>query len=191
MAEGDDHDAEPGGPEPRLLDHRGTAPDSLHPGQEPAREPSGHEPLPLDGEEAELVAAEGVAACRVLGEPLRSEAGRLAEAARAGLVPAELLGVLGQVLLASLQGGRARRLYRAEGERVLTGLLLRTPRGQEIKASLDAVNAALAPLAGERLESLRVSMRTPGHFTLSVNCGRFALTLSVRPEGVAVESLSA
>jgi hypothetical protein len=148
-------------------------------------------PLRLDEEEAELLAAEAQAASRVLDEPRRSQARDLAAVTAAGEVPEELVDVLGQIVMASLQGGRARRLYRAEGERVLTRLLLKTPRGQELQASLDAVNLALKALAGERLQQVRVAMRTPGNFTVSLQGERFSIVLSVRPDGVAVESLTA
>lgn len=147
-------------------------------------------PLALSSEEAELLAAEALSASRVLAEPRRSEAARLAEAARSGEVPPELLGILGQIAVASLQGGRARRLYRAEGERLLVRLLLRTPAGREMQVQLDQVNKALALLADQRLEEARVTMRTPGSFTLGLRTAGFAITVAFGPDGVAVESLS-
>lgn len=55
---------------------RGAVPD-LDPSAPPG-------PLTLGGEEAEIVAAEAAAAARVLGEPRRADAPRLAEAARPG-----------------------------------------------------------------------------------------------------------
>ncbi|MCL4291433.1 MAG: hypothetical protein KJ056_00170 [Acidimicrobiia bacterium] len=161
---------------------RGAVPD-LDPSAPPG-------PLTLGGEEAEIVAAEAAAAARVLGEPRRADASRLAEAARSGTVPPELLGILSEVAAASLQGGRARRLYRAEGERCLTGVLLRTAAGRELRRGLDDVNVALGTLAGRRLEGVRVAMRRPGSFTVSIDCEGVAITLATTAAAVTVDSLT-
>ncbi len=147
--------------------------------------------LELSEEEATLLAEEAQAAAGVLPEPRAARAAQLAQAARAATVPEELLDVLADILLASIQGGRARRRYRAEGERLLTGLLLRTPRGRQLQAQLDAVNTALRSLAGQRLEGVRVGMRAPGSFTVTLTAERFAITLAIRPDGVSVDSVSA
>ncbi len=137
------------------------------------------------------MSAEALAASHALEEPRRSEAVLLARAAEAGEVPAELVGLLEQVVLASLQGGRARQLYKAEGERTLVRLLLRTPRGQEIQGQLAAVNDALDALRGRLVDEVRVGMRSPGHFTVDLRAGSIGITLTVRPYGVSVESLTA
>jgi hypothetical protein len=147
--------------------------------------------LQLSPEEAELVAAEATAAAGVLEGPRRQQALDLAREADRGELPDELLTVLERILAASLQGGRARQLYKAEGERLLTRVLSRTPGGQRRQADLDAVNRALRSLAGRRLDQVRVAMRTPGHFTVSVQTEGVGLVLVVRPDGVAVESLTA
>lgn len=144
----------------------------------------------LAEEEAELVAREALAASAALEGPRRDEAEQLAIAARAGRVPLQLVGVLEQVTLASLQGGRARHLYKAEGERTLLRVLLRTPRGQEITSELEKVNRALTALRGHQLEEVTVAMRAPGNFTVQLQTTSVTLTLSVRPQGVSVESLS-
>jgi hypothetical protein len=159
-------------------------------GSSPASEERGA-PLRLSEEEADLVAAEALAAARVLGGDPGEQAARLAAAARDGEVPADLAGLLGELVLASLAGGRARRLYLAEGERVLTRLFERTPVGARLKADLDALNAALGALKGRRLEEVRVGLRTPGHLTVTLRTEGFDLTLSLRPDGVGLESLSA
>jgi hypothetical protein len=161
-------------------------------GQGPSATPSA-EPaaLELSAEEAELVSAEALAASQALEEPRRSQALKLARAAEAGEVPVELVGLLEQVSLASLQGGRARQLYKAEGERTLVRLLLRTPRGQEIETQLGAVNDALGALRGRPVDEVRVGMRAPGHFTVDLWAGSVGITLTIRPYGVSVESLTA
>src|SRR5690349_6726413 len=112
--------------------------------------------LELSPEEVEVVVAEATAAAGVLEGPRKEQALDLAREARSGELPDDLLTVLERILTASLQGGRARHLYKAEGERVLTRLLLRTPGGQRLQEDLDAVNQALRSLGGRRLDGVRV-----------------------------------
>jgi hypothetical protein len=147
--------------------------------------------LELSSEEADIVAAEATAAAGALEGPRREQALDLAREARSGKLPDNLLTVLERILTASLQGGRARHLYKAEGERLLTRLLLRTPGGQRLQEDLDAVNQALRSLGGRRLDEVRVAMRTPGHFTVALQTEGIGLVLVVRPDGVVVESLTA
>ena len=156
-----------------------------------ANEPTAGEALTLSDEEAELVAAEAASASHVLAEPRRTDAARLADAAASRAVPPELLGILADIAVSSVRGGRARRLYRAEGEKHLTGVLLRTPAGREIQRGLSEVNTALETLAGHRLEAVRVAMRAPGNFTLRLQSEHFAITLAMTADTVSVDSLSA
>lgn len=147
--------------------------------------------LHLDEDEREVVAQEAAAASRALEGGLALDAQRLAEAARLGSVPAGLVGLLEQVVMASLQGGRARHKYTAEGERTLVRLLLRTPLGQQVESQLALVNKALGSLRGRQVEEARVVMRSPGHFVFELKAGAVGLTLSFRPNGVYVDALSA
>jgi hypothetical protein len=149
------------------------------------------EPVRLGEVAADLVAAEAASAARVLGEERGAEAIRLADAARAGEVPPELLDVLAEIVAASLKGGRARRLYRAEGEKVLNGVLAKTPAGQAMQRDLAEVNAALATLTGRPLEGVQVAMRRPGSFTVNFQSEGFSLRLAVTADGVTVDSLTA
>ena len=146
--------------------------------------------LLLDDEEGPLVAAEATAAARVLEKPRAEAARRLADAAAVGVVPAESLPVLADILAASLQGRRARRLYRAEGEKVLAGVLARSPAGRARQNEIEALNAALSSLEGRRLESVRVAMRIPGHFVVRVATDDLTLALEISPDSVAVESVT-
>ena len=108
----------------------------------------------------------------------------------AGDVPAGLVGLLEQVLTASLQGGRARHLYRAEGERTLVQLLMRTPMGQQMQSQVGLVNQALGTLTGRPIEEAGVVMRAPGHFRFDLTAGSVNIALSFNPNGVSVEALS-
>jgi len=153
---------------------------------------SGAEPvaLRLNVDDISIVVAEASAAAGVLADPLRAEAERLADVAATGEVPADLVGILGDVVEASLEGGRARRLYRAEGEKALQSIYLRTPAGKALSANLAEVNRALVALNGRTIDSVRVAMRTPGSFTVSLGVDGISLTLAIANGAVAVDSLT-
>lgn len=141
----------------------------------------------LDDDEQELMALE-------LGDLLASTAGAqrygaLAASVDTGEVPLALGDVLASVLEFTLQTGRARGLYTAEGERILTGLYRRTPTGRAADAQLRAVNSALRALVGQPLDGVRVGMRTVGHHTLALSTGAGQVTLAIRPDGVEIHSV--
>lgn len=152
--------------------------------------PIATEDLVLDAEEASIVAAEATAAAEVLPPELRTSALALAEAAPSGVVPAELVGTLEHLATTSLTGGRARRLYTAEGEKLLNRVLSRTPGGQARAASTSEVNAALSVLAGRQLTSIKVATRVPGSHTVRIDVDGVVLTLGLSGAGVTVESVA-
>lgn len=144
------------------------------------------EPLRLDADEQELVALE------LRDFVAASESGRyaaLAGAVEAGEIPAALKNVLASVLEFSLQTGRARALYTAEGEGILTGVYRRTPSGRAAASQLAAVNEALRTLTGAPLDGARVAMRTVGHYTVTLSTAVGQVVLAVRPDGVEVHSV--
>jgi hypothetical protein len=148
------------------------------------------EALALSPEEQELLSQELAALLPALSDQ-RQEGYRLLAAATAqGQVPPELLPLLEGLVALALETGRARRLYTAEGERLLTDLFRRTPAGQELARHLEEVNRALAVLAGRTLWGVRVAMRTLGHFTITLDTEGAAVTLAVRPGAVALESVA-
>jgi hypothetical protein len=147
--------------------------------------------LELSAEEAELVAAEAVAATGVWDGPWRQQAADLADRAGLGAVPDDLVPVLERILTASLQGGRARQRYRAEGEGILNRVLMRTPYGRNVQDGIRAVNQALAALDGRPLDHVGVAVRAPGHYRVSLRTAGVGLVLALGPDGVSVESLEA
>lgn len=147
-------------------------------------------PLRLNEDDVSIVVAEANAAAAILADPVRADAEQLAEAALSGEVPAELLGILGDVVAASLEGGRARRLYRAEGEKALQAIYLRTPAGAAQRDNLAEVNQALTALNGRTLQSVRVAMRTPGNFTIALGSEGVALTLVIANGVVGVDNVT-
>lgn len=146
--------------------------------------------ISLDPEEAELVAAELAALLPALSGERRERYLEFGEAVTAGRLPTEMVPILESLLELALQTARARRLYRAEGERILTDLFRRTPRGRELAGHLDEVNKALRALAGHTVERVGVGMRTLGHFTVTIQTSAATITLAVRSQGVTVDSVA-
>jgi hypothetical protein len=147
-------------------------------------------PIELDDNERELVALELDTIIPALRGERRQRYERLRDAVDDGTVPGDLTPELSSLLELALQTARARQLYRAEGERILTNLLRRTPRGKELATQLSDVNKALRAVAGHPLESVQVRMRTLGHFTVTVATAAATVTLAVRPDSVSIDSVA-
>lgn len=146
----------------------------------------------LDDEERELLQLELRSFLKALSGQRRERYEALDQALgdAPASVPADLLPALESVLELALSTGRARQLYRAEGERILTAVLRRTPHGKQLAAQLDEVNQALRVVTGETLDAVRVRMRTLGHYTVTIQSRATTITLAVRPDGVQVESVA-
>jgi hypothetical protein len=148
------------------------------------------DPVELDAEEASIVAAEAAAAANVLPGELGDRALALAEAAPTGVVPPELVDTLEYLATTSLTGGRARRRYTAEGEKLLNRVLGRTPGGRARTDAVAEVNRALRALSGRTLHGVRVATRTPGDHTVRIEADGVTLTLGLSAAGVTVESVA-
>lgn len=146
-------------------------------------------PLTLDDDERELVDLELQALLPALAAERRERYLALADAVADGSVPPDLVGHLQSLLELALQTARARKLYSAEGEKILTGLFKRTPAGRDLAAQLSDINGALRAVANRELRSARVGMRTLGHFTVTLTTDEAKVTLAVRPDGMNVESV--
>jgi hypothetical protein len=163
---------------------------AAEPAAEPGGEPGGDQALALDDDERELVGLELDALLPALQGQRRERYEQLREAVAGGVVPADLTAPLASTVELALQTARARQLYRAEGEQILTNLLRRTPRGRELARQLADVNGALRALSGHPVEGVQVRMRTIGHFTVTIATDAVTLTLAVRPDTVNVESVA-
>lgn len=147
--------------------------------------------LTLTTEEQEIVQAELLALLPALSGERRKAYQALADAVDKGEIPPDLQPLLEGLIRLALETGRARRLYRAEGERVLTDLFGRTPAGQNLTRGLREVNKALSILKGQTLTGVRVGIRTLGHFTVTLEVGNgTSVTLAVRPDGVTIDSIT-
>lgn len=145
--------------------------------------------LTLDDDEQELVELELDALLPALSGERRQRYEALAAAVADGIVPDDLVVHLQSLLELALQTARARTLYRAEGEKVLTGLFRRTPAGRALSNQMRDINSALRAVADHELRSARVGMRTLGHFTVTLRTDEATLTLAVRPDGMNIESV--
>lgn|GEM_PF-278689 len=152
-------------------------------------DPAPPEPIELEAAEAELIGLE-MGEMGPVSSPERKRAyDALTASAAEGVIPAELVPLLERVVAISLESGRARRRYLAEGEKVLTDLFRRTPSGKALQKSLQGVNKALEALQGRPVEGVRVSLRTLGHIRIALETEGLSFTLAVRPSAVMVESL--
>jgi len=147
-------------------------------------------PLALDEEQQDLVLRELAALGPDLSDPAaQARLQALAAAVRAGTVAEEELDTLGALLEVSLQSGHARRLHRADGEQALVQLFAGTPHGAALAAAVRDVNRALAQLAGQPLESARLSSSVPGVYSLVLSTNRLQLTLRLEPAAPRVQSV--
>jgi len=153
--------------------------------------PAADDAVTLSDDERELVALELEVLLPALHGGRQERYQQLRDAVVTGRVPAELAAPLASLLELTLQTARARQLYRAEGEKILTDLLRRTPRGRELAGQLADVNTALKALNGHPVETMSVRMRTIGHFTVTVATPAVTLTLAIRPDTVNIESVEA
>lgn len=153
--------------------------------------PAGDDTVTLSDDERELVALELEMLLPALTGERAERYEQLRDAVATGGVPGDLAPALASLVELTLQTARARQLYRAEGEKILTGLLRRTPRGKELAGQLADVNTALKALNGHAVEGVSVRMRTIGHFTITVATEGVTLTMAVRPDTVNIESVEA
>jgi adenylylsulfate kinase len=144
----------------------------------------------LDPESAALVVEEVLALAQAVPDPERARLAEAAERLRTGRLSEDLVDVVESAVALSLQSGRARRRYRAEGERLLTEVLWHTPRGRDLRARLEATNRALRALRGRCLEEVRVAARTLGDYTVALKADGVVVTLAARADGVEVESVA-
>ena len=114
----------------------------------------------------------------------------LVAAVEAGELPDALLGPVGNLLEPGLQTGRIRHFHRASGEQALLRLFAQTPNGKAHATAVADVNAALARLAGQEIETVRVVMRTPGTYLLQIGTDDCEMTLRFTPDGTGVESVA-
>ena len=150
------------------------------------------EPTPLllgEDEQAWVELEAARLAVRAPDPDAREAYARLQQAVRAGRAEADLLPVLGDLLALGLASGRIRALYGRRAETVASRLFLRCPQGRALAARVEEANRALACLAGQPVEAIRLGVRGPGLYTLTLEAAGCRLALALEPGGVAVHRL--
>jgi hypothetical protein len=144
----------------------------------------------LEPLQRELLQEEALAIASAVSDPERRSRYRdLAQSAKRGTLPEELLGAAEDLLELGLESGRFRRRYTAEGEQALLGLYRRTPRGAAVQATVAHVNRALAGVAGRTLREVAFTARAPGEFGIALTTDAGRLALRVGRAGVRIESV--
>jgi hypothetical protein len=152
-----------------------------------ATETAPTEDLALSPTEQAVLVEEIQPFAETLGDPaLRARYAELQAAAQTGRVPAELTGLASALAELLLQTQRVRRRHGPEGERALTALYYRTPRGAALVQSAREVSAALTALHGLVLEEISFSA-TPGGQRLRITTAQGQLELAIDRAGVRVE----
>ena len=104
-------------------------------------------------------------------------------------IPAELTARLGAIAEVLLTSGRVRKLYGPGAELSLWSLFQQTPRGREVAASVDAVNAAFKRLSGQAIESISAIARGPSAFALTIKTAEVQLVVRFEPAGIRLENI--
>ncbi len=146
-------------------------------------------PLALDAAQSEAVLVEIEALAASLPEEARARYEGLARAVAEGGVEEDLLPRLTEVLDLSLGTGRARRIHGAEGEQALLRLFRQTPRGLALARTVEGANRALSALAGQVIQGLTFTPRSPGAFRLEIATDTCQVTLEIDRSGVTVDSV--
>src|SRR5260370_35327338 len=98
-------------------------------------------------------------------------------------VPPDLQAHLGAIAEVALTSGRGRHQYGPGAELALWAIFQKTPRGRELAASVDAVNAALKRLQGQPLEKLGAVAPGPGADARSLGTREMRMWMRFDAEG--------
>lgn len=144
----------------------------------------------LDEEERDLLFQEaGYFSGRVQHPGAQASYRRMQQEAAEGELSEELLEALGELLKVGLTNGRIRTVHGAHAEMAASRLFRRTPQGRALHEGIGQVNEALRALEGQRLESLSISARGPGLYSLTVATNEARLLIAFTPQGVEVRSI--
>jgi hypothetical protein len=145
----------------------------------------------IDAIEGELLAPEITILAKSLKDPeSRDRYLALRDAVVDGEVPEEQLEALGTLLEISLESGRIRHFYGADGEQTLIKLFRRTPAGRALSSAAEEVSGSLRALQGQVVEEVKVSTLGPGSYSLTIDTDRCQLSLRIDRGGVRVENVA-
>jgi hypothetical protein len=144
----------------------------------------------LSPEEKDLLQVEVAEALGQVRSPeMRALYAELLEAVEAGDVPDALIEPLTSLLAVGLESGRIRRLHTAYGEMTASRMYGRTPQGQAVRASTEAVNEALKALEGHVLQEVTVSPHGPGSYSVSLGTDQGKVLLRLDRQGARIQSV--
>jgi hypothetical protein len=104
-------------------------------------------------------------------------------------VPENLADRLGSLIEVLLTSGRIRHTNGPGAELALWALFQQTPRGRDLTASVEGVNAALKRLVGQPLEFVSAVVRGPGAYALTMRTREFQIVVRFEATGVRIESV--
>lgn len=147
-------------------------------------------PATLTEAEQELIAAEAAYFSQCVPNPVaRKTYKRLGAAAASGRLEDDLLPALGGLLELGFTSGRIRAVYGAHAEMTASGLFRRTPQGEALHRQFQDANNALAALKGQEVESITLTARGPGLYTLTIQTRDFRLVAALSHAGIDVRSV--
>jgi hypothetical protein len=155
-----------------------------------AQDESQPEPLALDELQRDVLLPQIQAFIEATGDAAAREVyGELLAAVDRREVPPALQARLGAIVEVALQSGRVRKLFGPGADLALNALFQKTPRGREIAASIRELNGALARLAGQPLEEITASLKSPGSYALTLKTSGCQIVVRFEQAGVRVESV--
>jgi hypothetical protein len=104
-------------------------------------------------------------------------------------VPDDLADRLGSLIEVLVTSGRIRHGHGPGAELSLWALFQQTPRGRDLTASVEGVNAALKRIVGQPLEFISAVARGPGAYALTLRTREFQMVLRFEATGVRIESV--
>jgi hypothetical protein len=141
--------------------------------------------MSADPELLQALLQEIAAYARHISDPqARSICDALQSAVQTGELDEEMLRALGHVLSVSLESGRLRKLYGPHVEMQAERLFQLTPQGQQLQSALTQANQALATLAGQTIQEIRVTPKGPGAFYLLIRTDQYRWRFLVDRSGL-------
>jgi hypothetical protein len=104
-------------------------------------------------------------------------------------VPDDLADRMGSLIEVLLSSGRIRHGHGPGAELALWALFQQTPRGRDLIASIDGVNAALKGIVGQPLEFVSAVARGPGAYALTLRTRELQMVVRFEAAGVRIESV--
>ena len=104
-------------------------------------------------------------------------------------VPDDLADRMRSLIEVLLTSGRIRHAHGPGSELALWALFQQTPRGHDLVASVEGVNAALKRLVGQPLEFVSAVARGPGVYALTLRTRELQMVVRFEATGVRIESV--